>query len=575
MLLLIVFAFLAGVVTIFSPCILPILPIVLSGAVGEGKRRPLGIVAGFILSFGFFTLTLAQIVQRTGLPADSLRSLAVVAIIGFGVSLCVPQTQMLMEKLMSKLAGLSPNTANKTGFSGGMLIGLSLGLIWAPCVGPILASVITLAVTSSVSFAAVFITLAYALGTGVPMLAITYGGRQLLTRVPWLLQNTAKIQRAFGVIMILTGMAIFFNVDRQFQAFILQKLPQYGAGLTTFENNALVQDKLSELQGNSAPRLKQDSLLESGKLASDFTGGGKWINSQPLSLKKELKGKVVLVDFWTYSCINCIRTFPYLKKWYETYKDQGFVIVGVHSPEFAFEKEYDNVVKATKDFGLLYPVVQDNDFNIWKAYDNQFWPAHYLIDQEGKIRYTHFGEGKYDETENAIRELLKQPPVQTSEQSSSLFPLRLPEQMTPETYLGWARAGSYFMKPTVQTDKTATYTFTQPIPENAVALQGDWNISSEYAMSAGGAKLQLDFEAKQVYLVLATSDGKPHQVKVMLDGQPLKPENITGDMNDAGVITVAEPRKYDIVKLPESGRHILDLEFDSGIQAFAFTFGAE
>ena len=233
MLLLMLFAFIAGVVTILSPCILPILPIVLSGSLAGGRKRPFGVVAGFIGSFTFFTLALTAIVKATGLSSDALRTVAVVVIFLFGLSLIIPQTQLFLEKLFTKLSGITPKNENRDGFFGGVLVGLSLGLIWAPCVGPILASVITLAVTSQVNFASVFITFAYALGSGLPMLAITLGGRQLLQRVPWLLNNTAKIQQVFGVLMMVVALGIYFNIDRQFQAYVLQKFPQYGAGLTS------------------------------------------------------------------------------------------------------------------------------------------------------------------------------------------------------------------------------------------------------------------------------------------------------------------------------------------------------
>src|SRR5579859_745423 len=466
MFLLIAFAFLAGVVTILSPCILPILPIVLSGSLAGGKQRPLGIVTGFILSFTFFTLALTAIVKATGVSADFLRNFAVLIIFLFGLSLLIPQTQVLLEKLFARMSNLMPRTNQSEGFVSGILVGLSLGLIWAPCVGPILAAVITLAATSSVSLAAVFITLAYSIGSAVPMLAITYGGRQLLQKIPWLLANTGKIQKAFGVLMVATAAAIYFNLDRQFQVYILTKFPQYGAGLTVFEQNSAVQSELSKLKTTTTTAVE---LLDTAQSAPDFTGGGTWLNSPPLSLKKDLQGKVVLVDFWTYSCINCIRTLPYLRKWYDTYKDQGFVIIGVHSPEFAFEKKTENVARAIKDLQVTWPVVQDNDLKIWGAYNNEFWPAHYLIDQKGKIRYTHFGEGNYVETENAIRQLLSEKPVAATE------PLIPSHQLTPETYLGWGRGRlSYTNENSLKTDQTATYDFKSNLPDDAVGLKGDW-----------------------------------------------------------------------------------------------------
>ncbi len=246
MLVLIGFAFLAGIVTILSPCILPVLPIILSGSVAEGKKRPLGIVVGFVLSFTFFTLFLSSLVRALGISATSLRTFSVVVIIAFGVSLLLPKVQLLLEKSFTFFSRFSPST-NRSGFVGGCIVGLSLGLIWTPCVGPILASVISLALTGSVSSAAFFITLAYALGTGLPMLAITYGGQHLLTRSSWLLSHTQHIQKVFGVIMIITGVAIYLNIDRQFQTWLLETFPEYGTSLTQFEDVEQVREQLDKL----------------------------------------------------------------------------------------------------------------------------------------------------------------------------------------------------------------------------------------------------------------------------------------------------------------------------------------
>ncbi len=384
MLILAFFAFIAGFVTILSPCILPILPIVLSTGLTGGHKRPLGVVAGFVLSFSLFTLFLSTLVQATGISADSLRALSVVIIIFFGLTLLLPQFQVMMEKLFSKLSShISPKASQGSGFFGGFLLGLSLGLIWTPCVGPIIASVITLAATSSVTASAAIITFAYSLGTAIPMFAITYGGRKLLLKVPWLLKNTAKVQKVFGILMMLVAVGIFFNIDRKFQAWVLETFPQYGVGLTSFEDNDLVKEKLEDME--DAPPLKEDIDSMVYPQAPEIMPGA-WLNSEPLTLSS-LRGKVVLIDFWTYTCINCIRTFPYLKNWYDKYKDEGFVLIGVHTPEFEFEKDIDNLRDALTDYDLKYPVVQDNDYKTWRAYQNRYWPAHYLIDKNGLIRY--------------------------------------------------------------------------------------------------------------------------------------------------------------------------------------------
>ncbi|VVA43558.1 conserved membrane hypothetical protein [Candidatus Roizmanbacteria bacterium] len=543
MILLITFAFLAGVVTILSPCILPILPIILSSTIGgqnTGKSRPMGVVIGFILSFTFFTLFLSTIVRLSGISADVLRFVSVFIIAGFGLSLLIPKFQVLLERLFSKLAGFIPSSQNRTGFGGGLLIGFSVGLLWTPCVGPILASVISLAITGTVTFDAFLITLAYSLGTAIPMFLIILGGQNTLRRVPWLLANTANIQKLFGILMIITAIGIYNNVDRQFQTFILEKFPQYGLGLTKFEDNKTIKNQLKKMSGNEI------DISDIGKpKAPEIIPGGVWFNSKPLTLE-QLKGKVVIIDFWTYTCINCQRTFPYLRQWWEKYKDKGLVIIGVHSPEFEFEKSERNVAQAIKDFKLPYPIVQDNNFDTWRAYNNRYWPAKYIIDKEGYIRYTHFGEGAYDESEKVIQELLKE----TGAKDVTLNinnPNYQTYAKTAEIYLGSTRSEI----------------------NNNISFDGEWKVMSEYANPQKGAKLNLTFEAKEVFLVMKNS-GKPSRIKVYIDNKM----QYFGEDNKNGIVTIDSDRLYKLINLPSPGRYLLRLEFeDGGAQLFAFTFG--
>ena len=535
MVILIAFAFLAGIITVLSPCILPILPIILTSTIGginTGRSRPIGVIVGFILSFTFFTLFLSTIVRVIGIPATTLRFISVLVVTGFGISLLVPQFQIFIEKLFSKLAGLKPNNQGKTGFSGGLLIGFSVGLLWTPCVGPILASVISLAITGTVTFDTFLITLAYSLGTAIPMFLIMLGGQNALRRVPWLFSNLANIQKFFGVLMILTAVGIFFNVDRRFQTFILNTFPKYGVGLTKFEDNVLVKKQLKKVdqKGNKAP---------------EIIPGGVWFNSDPLTIA-QLKGKVVIIDFWTYTCINCQRTFPYLRKWYEKYKDKGLVIIGVHSPEFEFEKSEKNVGQAIEDFNLTYPIVQDNDFATWRAFNNRYWPAKYFIDKEGYIRYSHFGEGEYDESEKIIQELLKETGAKdvTSEINNPTYQV---ETKTQETYLGSSR---------------------NPY-RSGFTLTGNWNFMEEYANPEKGAQLLLSFDAKEVFLVMRTK-GTPAKIKVYLDDKI----QFFGEDNIDEIVNVDKDRLYKLINLSAPGRHILKLEFqDNNTELFAFTFG--
>lgn len=540
MILLIIFAFLAGVVTVLSPCILPLLPFILSSSVDtSGKRRPIGVVVGFVCSFTFFTLFLASIVRLTGVPADTLRFISIAILVIFGLSLLIPKVQLLIELLFSKLTRYVPQNQGKTGFFGGFIIGLSIGLLWTPCVGPILASVISLAISGSVNAQAVIITFSYSIGTAIPMLVIMSAGSTALQRVPWLVRNTGKIQKAFGVLMIVTAFGIFFNFDRKFQTFILETFPQYGIGLTQFEDNQSVRKELEKV--NEKPILDNPK----GVVAPDIIQGGEWFNSQPLTLS-QLKGKVVVIDFWTYSCINCLRTLPYLRDWWEKYKDQGLVIIGVHSPEFEFEKDAENVLQAIKDFKLEYPVVQDNDFATWRAYNNLYWPAKYFIDKDGYIRWQHSGEGEYNESERIIQELLKEigAEVQTSNISNPLYQVY---SRTPEIYLGRSRYNGH----------------------QYIKLEGDWIYSEEYTNPQSGSKLYLDFESKEVFLVMRPKQGTT-KVKVYLDDKV----QYFGEDNINGIVTVDKDRLYKLIKLDIPGKHLLRLEFeDNNTEVYAFTFG--
>ncbi len=582
MILLIAFAFLAGIITILSPCILPILPIILTSSIGgvnTGKSRPIGVVVGFILSFTFFTLFLSTIVRLSGIPSETLRFVSVFVIAGFGISLLVPKFQLLVEQLFSKLARFMPNNQGRKGFGGGLLIGFSVGLLWTPCVGPILASVISLAITGTVTFDAFLITLAYSLGTAIPMFFILIGGQNVLKRVPWLLSNLGRIQKVFGVIMILTAIGIFFNFDRKFQTYILNTFPKYGSGLTKFEDNEAIRKALETRDGNEIKfegnGKSLSNLLDQKRIkAPEIIPGGAWFNlpadateSEPLTLEK-LKGKVVIIDFWTYTCINCQRTLPYLRDWHEKYSDKGLVIIGVHSPEFEFEKSEKNVAQAIKDFQLEYPVVQDNDFATWRAYNNRYWPAKYFIDKEGYIRYHHFGEGAYDESEKVIQELLKEA-GSTEDFSDINNPTYQVSSNTPEIYLGYGRIDHFVSPEPINRNILKTYSRPNRMVNNEMAYEGNWNVMEEYANPQKGAKLYLNFEAKEVFLVMRTK-GEPAKVKIYIDDKL----QYFGEDNIDGTVTVDKDTLYKLIKLESPGKHNLRLEFeDNNAELYAFTFG--
>lgn len=570
MLLLLVFAFLAGIVTVLSPCILPLLPIILSSSGTSGKQKPFGVVVGFVISFTFFTLLLSTIVRLSGVSAESLRFLSILILLIFGTSLLIPAIQLQTEILFSRLANKAPSMKGKSSFFGGVVIGLSLGLLWTPCVGPILASVISLALTGTVNAQAFAITFAYAFGTAIPMFTIMLLGSHALQKVPWLASNTGMIQKAFGMLMMVTAIGIYFNVDRRFQTFVITTFPQYGVGLTRFEDTAVIKDQLNKL--NDQP-VNEDAIgkpmQESrGVPAPELQVNGKWFNSDPLQIK-DLRGKVVLIDFWTYTCINCQRTLPYLKSWWEKYADKGLVIIGVHSPEFEFEKSQENVQQALSDFSIPYPIMQDNEFLTWKAYDNRYWPAKYLLDVNGSIRYTHFGEGEYDETEKMIQELLSErgEDISSEEVTNESYEIYA---RTPELYLGYSRIQYLASPEKIIPESPAEFTSPNQLPRNSFGFQGVWTVTPEYAAANTGSALFLNFDAKEVFLVARPKNDIAGKMKVYMDGEL----QAFGADSQNGEVTIDVDRLYKLIKLPASGRHNLKIEFlDSEIEIYAFTFG--
>ena len=576
------FAFLSGIVTILSPCILPVLPLILSGSVG-GKRKPLGVVTGFVLSFTVFTLLLSTLVQALNIAPDTLRWAAVIMIIGFGLVLLLPPLQKAFELFTSRLLA-GKQKPGKSGFTGGVVLGSSLGLVWTPCVGPIMASVISLAITSRIDGGSVIIVLSYSLGTALPMLAVMAGGRSLLKKVPGLKRSTGRIQKVFAMVMIFVGLAIGFDLDRAFQTMILRAFPSYGSGLTALEMVDPVSKALDRRRaGDDGASLSGGQLELSwqnppakGELgdygpAPEILTTGAWFNSPPLTME-DLKGKVVLVDFWTYSCINCIRTIPYLKMWHEKYADRGLVILGVHSPEFAFERNEDNLRKAAEDLGVIWPVVQDNGFVQWQAYNNRYWPAHYFIDAEGRIRYYHFGEGDYEVSEMVIRELLAEAGSPVSEPFTAQ-PLQKGKGgiRTPEIYLGYGISSGFRSggeDGEYPKDESFEYTLPGNPGPDEWGLEGRWTVRDQFIESSGEGSLSLRFSASEVFLVVQSLE-EGSRIKIKLDGV------VAGDTEDVfrGQLEPDENRLYKILKLKDPSDHLLKLDVEGRVRLYAFTFG--
>ena len=577
MIVLFFFAFLAGLVTIFAPCIWPILPIVLSSSTG-GNKKPLGITLGITVSFAFLTLFISYVVKIIPFDPNILRILAVFVIAVLGLSLIIPKFSEILETYVSRIAGrfVDPGQSKKTGFKSGFVMGLALGVVWTPCAGPILATIATLAATQSVNLATILVTFFYVLGVSIPLFIFASLGNRIFAKSRALSKYTGRVQQIFGAVMILTALLIATNYDKVLETNLLNFFPSYSNSLTALETNPAVTKELQSLKGKSSlnlPLIGNSSLFNADYKAPDFVGITNWLNTdKPISIKS-LRGKVVLVDFWTYTCINCIRTLPHVTSWYEKYKDKGFVVIGVHTPEFQFEHNTANVENAIKMYGIRYPVAQDNNYATWNNYNNEYWPAEYLIDANGYVRRTHFGEGEYQQMETAIQQLLEQAGRKVTSKLDTMPDLTPTIQLSPETYLGQYRMEFYY--PSGNTGiVNQNFTLNSNIPINSFSLGGNWDITSHSATTAEGATLLYNFYADKVFLVLNPAVSGKSIIKVFLDGKPVDSLYAGSDVAN-GQVTVTTDRLYNLIDLRgKPGTHILKLEFETpGTKAFAFTFG--
>ena len=498
MVLLILFGFLAGAATAVSPCVLPVLPVALSAGATGGHRRPLGIVAGLTVSFTFAIVALVYLISALGLPNELLRDLAIAVLIVFGVVLMVPSLADRLEARLSGFAGRfgGPRSGGE-GFWSGTLVGASLGIVYAPCAGPILAGVITVTASQSFNAGRLAVAFAYGLGSAAVLYLLMLGGRRVVAP---LRRRGPALQIATGAVMVVVALAMLGRYDVRFQERIAADLP--GILLTpaeALEKTDTASAALAEINGVSphsvgaraasggggaasakppAAREGEPSDLPVYGEAPEFADTERWFNTpggRPLTMKS-LRGRVVLVDFWTYTCINCIRTLPYLNAWNRRYGKDGLTIVGVHTPEFPFEREASNVAEAIAEEGIRYPVVQDNEQGTWNAYGNQYWPAEYFIDARGRVRYAHFGEGEYGEKEEVIRELLAEAGDNPSGAEAKVRDAVAPSDgvSTPETYLGVARAERF----TNDELSAGLHDLSAPadVPDNEFALRGRWRL---------------------------------------------------------------------------------------------------
>jgi cytochrome c biogenesis protein CcdA/thiol-disulfide isomerase/thioredoxin len=592
MALLIIFAFVAGAGTALSPCVLPVLPVVLSAGATGGRRRPVGIVTGLALSFTFATVALVYVIDALGLPDDLLRKLAIAILLLFGLSLLVPFVAAHVEARLSRLTGRAAVTRRGDGFGSGVLVGSSLGLVYAPCAGPILAGVITVSASQAFTAGRLAVALSYGAGSAVVLYLLMLGGRRLTSG---LARRSGRLQMAMGAVMVLVAVAMFANYDVRFETAIASHVPSVLVDPTKkLETTSATNRQLARLRrradrssgaaafaASATPRAAARRPAAGGDrlrlpvlgAAPDFRGNQQWFNTpgnRPLSLRS-LRGRVVLVDFWTYSCINCIRTLPYLKAWDARYRAKGLTIVGVHTPEFPFEKSASNVHAAIKQNALRYPVAQDNDYATWEAYRNEYWPAEYFIDARGRVRFTHFGEGDYARKEQVIRTLLAEAGASGLGPMSHARGIRASATTTtPESYLGAARAERFVNGPIRPGPRDFGPTAAR-LPVDHLAYSGAWRIGADSTTALSRAGLDLRFDARRVYLVLG-SPSRPRRVRVLLDGRAISAKLAGADVRDANV-TVRAQRLYRLVDLPAVARHRLRLEFQAGVAGYAFTFG--
>ena len=589
---LLVIAYIGGVLTILSPCILPILPFVFARAGQPFLRSTLPMLAGMAATFALVA-TLAAVGGSWAIHANDYGRAAAIALVAiFGVSLLSPRVANAAAQPVVSLGNRLLNVSSKPGSASeavrSFALGVATGLLWAPCAGPILGLVLTGAALQGANLETTLLLFAYAAGAATSLSTALLAGGKIFTRMKGSLGASERLRQGLGVAVLAGVAAIALGFDTgllsrlsytstaSFEQAILDRLHvKEAAGVPS---EVVSNDKTIGIAGAAKP-FRSDLPVEGH--APSLAGAVEWLNSPPLT-QEALRGKVVLVDFWTYSCINCIRTLPYVRAWAEKYKDQGLVVVGVHAPEFAFEKKIDNVRKAVGDFGITYPVAIDNDYRIWRAFSNSYWPAHYLIDAKGQVRYHQFGEGEYTETEQAIQDLLHEagdgraesapvaPEAKGAEASPDLGNIR-----SGEIYLGYRQATNFVSPEKVSTDAPQDYSAGKP-RLNQWGLAGTWTVGGEQAtLDRAGGSIAYRFSARDLHLVLGPgAAGKPVRFQVTVDGKAPGADH-GADTDAAGNGTVASTRLYQLVR-QSAGVEARDFEIrflDPGVEAYAFTFG--
>ncbi|HET6807025.1 MAG TPA: cytochrome c biogenesis protein DipZ [Frateuria sp.] len=571
--LLLILAYLGGVLTILSPCILPVLPFVFARADRPFARNGLPMLLGMALTFALVA-TLAAVGGGWAIRANLYgRAIALVVLAVLGLTLL---STRLAAWLTRPFVALGNRLSQRSDAEGSVWsaagLGIATGLLWAPCAGPILGLLLTGAALNGASVQTTLLLLTYAAGAATSLaLALLVGG-QLFALMKRSLGAGEWVRRALGVLVLAGVAAIALGLDTG----LLTRVALANTG-------GLEQKLLDATRPPPAPEPAHPAgapLPVEGELPS-LAGATGWLNSAPLN-RQALRGKVVLVDFWTYSCINCLRTLPYVRGWADKYRDHGLVVIGVHAPEFAFEKQPENVARAVKELGVDYPVALDNDYAIWKGFDNEYWPAHYFIDATGRIRAHHFGEGDYAGSEDTLRRLLTeagykdlpggyvQPGARGAQAAGSGDAMR-----SPETYVGYARS-AHFAGGQVAHDDAWDYHAPATLLPGQWSLDGRWAVHAEQAgLERAGGRIVYRFRGRDLHLVLGPgADGRPVRFRVALDGKPPGADHGM-DVGDDGSGTVTEQRLYQLVRQKHgSGERLFEITFlDPGVRAYAFTFG--
>ncbi|KQV07584.1 cytochrome c biogenesis protein DipZ [Leifsonia sp. Root112D2] len=560
--------FLGGLITGISPCILPVLPVIFFSGGVEGARdqgapvsrwRPYQVILGLIVSFSLFTLLGSLLLTLLHLPQDVLRYAGIVVLVLIGIGLIVPRFEAILEKPFSWIPQKNVGT-NK----GGFVLGIALGAVYVPCAGPVLAAITVAGSTGKIGVETVVLTVTFALGAAIPLLIFALAGRRVAERVKSFRKHQRGIRMTGGILMMALAVGLAFNLPQ-----LLQRLvPDYTSALQDQFSSSDQVSKALNLGGlvndqnkNLSKCTNNASMLESCGTAPDITGIQEWFNTpgnRPIDLAQE-KGKVVLVDFWAYSCINCQRSVPHVVAWNAAYKKAGLEVIGVHAPEYAFEKNVNNVKAGAQDLGITYPVAIDNNLSTWVNYRNRYWPAHYLIDAKGVVRNVQFGEGDYASTEKLIRQLLTQanPDVTLPPSTEVADSTPVSGSTTPETFLGYTKqqnfAGSEKYSPSSE-----KFSFPSKLAANSFALDGAFTLQAQEITSAGdNARIRLNYTAREVRMVLGgtgtlsyTANGTKHTLKVS-----------------------GTPKSYRLLKTDASASGTLNLSLGAGIQAYSFTFG--